>query len=496
MNTRYFPIAAFGLLMLLCAPVHAYRFEGTESQITTNPENQFDPSISGPITVFTDTRNEDMDIYYYDIEQGQEQRVTFGGGDQLLNDVSGDIIVYTDYSDGDANIYIYDITTNQSQAITDNPAQQRRPNIDGNRIVYEDNRNGNYDIYMYDLSTNTETQLTSDPADQIKPVVSGDVVVWEDRRSGDPDIYMLDLSTWTMTPVADGPALQTEPSVDGDIVAWTSDENSPADIFYYRISTGETVEVSNDGDIERKPKISGDYIAYEKGSISGGDLDIWLYSISLAVEQQATIDPADQYLHDISGNRIVYTDNRNDNLDIYMFEFIFDEPPIGGEGCDDPDAVVLFGPRVYTRGHGHPTYIIDGFAGRDIAGDAFVCISNGDQDGENMVTSAHVALNDEIIASPDDFNPGVDSLEIPVQLQDINAIAVRLTGKPGSQFTMRVVSAPVQDDPVIITCDSADPSAGSWNTALVFFALLFIPLAFMKILRSVPARGSSSGTRK
>ena len=34
------------------------------------------------------------------------------------------------------------------------------------------------------------------------------------------------------------------------------------------------------------------------------------------------MDSAEQYLHDISGTRVVFTDNRNDNLDIYMVELI------------------------------------------------------------------------------------------------------------------------------------------------------------------------------
>ncbi|MCK4962998.1 MAG: choice-of-anchor D domain-containing protein, partial [Anaerolineales bacterium] len=84
-----------------------------------------------------------------------------------------------------------------------------------------------------------------------------------------------------------------------------------------------------------------DYIAYE--SYAGGDADIWIYSISLDVAGQATIDPAEQYLHDLSGNRLVYTDNRNDNLDIYMFEFLaFAATPALLVGSNFTDSILRY----------------------------------------------------------------------------------------------------------------------------------------------------------
>jgi hypothetical protein len=43
---------------------------------------------------------------------------------------------------------------------------------------------------------------------------------------------------------------------------------------------------------------------------------------------QATSDSGNQYLNDLSGNHLVYTDNRNGNLDIYLFEFAFATPEI------------------------------------------------------------------------------------------------------------------------------------------------------------------------
>lgn len=482
--------SAFTLALLLIAmgaqPAFAYRFIGSETQLTTDVADQFDPSISGAITVYSDRRNADADIYLYDIEQGLEVQVTSGGGDQLLNDVSGDRVVFTDYGTGNAEILVYEVSSGSTTQVTNHPANQRRPAISGDRVVYEDDRNGNYDIYLFDLASGIETQLTFDPGHQRKPAISGDVVVWEDFRNGNADVYMLDLVTSAMTQVTSDVAQDVDPDVDGDLIVFGSNRANIGDIYYYRISTGELVAATADAEYERNPSVSGDFIAFE--SYAAGDSDIWIYSVSLMATEQATVDPAEQYLHDISNGRIVYTDNRNDNLDIYLFEFTFEDPPAGGTGCDDPDAIAVFGPRVYTRGHGCPVFVLDGFAGPDLAGDAYLCITNGTPDGENRVTSAQVALNGEMVARPNDFSGQVESIEKGIELRDVNVVGVELRGAPGSQFSMWVAMVPPEDDPIIITCSTTDPSAGSWSTGLVFFLLLLFPVVFNRALVRVRRR--------
>ena len=333
MKKMRFNLALAAILILFSwlftfSSVSAYKFESTETQLTTDPSDQFDPSISGAITVYSDRRNADADIYYYDILNNQEVQVTFGGGDQLLNDVSGNYVVYTDYGTGNAEIYLYNIATTEAQQITSHPANQRRPSISGNLIVYEDDRNGNYDIYLYDLVSGLETQLTSAPSHQRKPDISGRIVVWEDFRNGNADVFMMDLSGENPDeiPVSVDSAQDVDPAVDGNIIVFGSNRYSVGDIYLYRIHDGVTQPVTVGEDYERNPDVSGDFVAYE--SYAAGDADIWLYSIPLGVSERATNDPAEQYLHAISSNRLVYTDNRNGTpenykLNIYLLEFQF-----------------------------------------------------------------------------------------------------------------------------------------------------------------------------
>lgn len=473
-----------GLVLLLVGPASAYRFESTESQITTDPSDQIDPSISGAVVAWTDLRNQGADIYMYDIEAGVETRVTNDPGDQYYNDISGNYIVYTDYGVGGGDVFLYDISTGQSRNLTNHPAEQRNPVISGNLVVFEDDRNGDYDIYAIDISTNQEIVVCDAPGIQRYPDVDGTIVVWEDYRNGsDYNIYLRDLSGGGEVQVSSGAANDKFPSVDGDIVVYNNDAGyptNPGDILAYRISSGESFAITTGDAWERIPVVSGDYVAFERIDPVEGDADVWLYSLSLGEEVLATNDPADQYLQALDGNRLVYTDNRNGNLDIYLTDFIFDEPPPSGQGCDDPTAQVVFGPRVYTRGTGKPELEISAFAGLGLSGSGFLCISNGGDDGSLRVTSALVALNGERVAEPGDFGEDVESLQRPVQLCDANLLGVQLRGKPGSHFTLRIVETPGPEDGTIITCST--PPRGKPGLAQI--ALLLLGLAAWKRRRA------------
>lgn len=316
-------IVSISVIVLVSpSPPLSYRFEGVETQLTTDISDQFDPSISGDIIVYTDRRSGDANIYMYNISSNVEKKISVNGGDQFFNDNSDNVVVYTEYESGNAEIVMYDIESGDTTPLNDHPANQLRPAISGNLVVFEDDRNGDYDIYMVDINTLTETRITDDPSHQGNPDIKGSVIVWEDYRNGNPDIYMLNLDTNTITQVTDDPARDIEPSIDGDIISFGSNRVDVGDIYYFEISTERMHPIPSSG-YQRNPAVSGDYIAYE--NYAGGDADIWIYSISIGVSEKATDNPAEQNLHDLSGNRLVYTDSRNDNLDIYLFEFIFEE---------------------------------------------------------------------------------------------------------------------------------------------------------------------------
>ncbi|MDD1711847.1 MAG: PKD domain-containing protein, partial [Methanoregulaceae archaeon] len=71
---------------------------------------------------------------------------------------------------------------------------------------------------------------------------------------------------------------------------------------------------------QQNPSISGDYIIWEDNR--NGNWDIYLYSITTGVEQQVTHDVYDQIMPWISGDIIVWQDYRNGDSDIYFYNIV------------------------------------------------------------------------------------------------------------------------------------------------------------------------------
>ncbi len=307
-------------------------FETFERQITTDTADQFDPSICGTIIVYSDRRNSDADVYIYDLAADSEIQVTSGGGDQLLTDVWDNHVVYTDYGSGNAEIFLR-YPSGSYASILSHPANQRRPAINDGVIVFEDDRNGNYDCYWY-ISTTLSGWVTLDLSHQRKPAVADSIIVYEDFRNGNSDVGMYRVGWSTEMLLTDDPAQDVDPDINDGIIAFCSNRADIGDVFYFDIAADSLVQVTaGDGNYERNPSVSGDFITYE--SYAAGDADIWLYSILLDSSVRITCDSAEQYLHDHSGNTIVYTDNRNGNLDIYAMTFLFEEVVCGDANGDD-----------------------------------------------------------------------------------------------------------------------------------------------------------------
>ena len=94
-------------------------------QISVNAENQHDPAIHESTVVWEDERNENFDIYGFNM------------------------------------------LTSEEFQITENASNQYDPAIYGNIVVWMDERNGNYDIYGSNLSSGEEFQVTTNGENQI-----------------------------------------------------------------------------------------------------------------------------------------------------------------------------------------------------------------------------------------------------------------------------------------------------------------------------------------
>ena len=124
--------------------------------------NQKRPDIDGKMVVWwDDSKNSDPgDIYSYDLETDLVKRVTNDPHRQFDPAVSGIKIVWTDTRNDDGDIYMYYPGVGEMPICTA-PGIQDLPAIDGDIIVWRDSRRGNYDIYMRNLKTGLESPVST-----------------------------------------------------------------------------------------------------------------------------------------------------------------------------------------------------------------------------------------------------------------------------------------------------------------------------------------------
>ncbi|MCO5382074.1 MAG: hypothetical protein NHB15_08280 [Methanosarcina barkeri] len=170
----------------------------TETRITTNPSDQWNPVIYSNKIAWEDYRNGNWDIYIYDLSTKKEVSTT-NPSDQWGSDIYGNKVVWTDLRNGNEDIYLQDLSTKKQTRIITNEISQWDPAIYGDKIVwtgYPGEDYEGYNIYMYDISTKKEKMIA---AQADSPVIYGDRIVWADHRrygyAGITDIYMYDLST-------------------------------------------------------------------------------------------------------------------------------------------------------------------------------------------------------------------------------------------------------------------------------------------------------------
>ena len=205
---------------------------GTETRVTTDPGDQYDPAISGNIVVFTDYRAEDTDVYYVDLTTGIEHPVVVAHSDQELTGVSGSKIVYTDYRTAD--------------------------------------------VVLFDIATGTTTNLTRADKDaaghafsSIDPAISGDLVAWQDARDGNQEIYAKNLATGEERRVTDSAAVDVKPSVSGTLIVWQSCivPDDTCAVYAYDWATQETrLIAAGTGDHLVGPSTDGVHVVYQNGS--------------------------------------------------------------------------------------------------------------------------------------------------------------------------------------------------------------------------------------
>lgn len=286
------------------------------------------------VIVWNDLKNGNWDIYFQrynntgialglNTKANDDIGTTAQGYPAIAMDDSGNfVIVWDDLRNGNSDIYFQRYNSNGT-AIAENTkanddtgtANQYSPSIDMNRggnfvIAWMDRRNGNLDIFFQRFNSSGIIQGVNKKAnddtgtkDQMEASVAIDdnsyfVIVWQDSRNENDDIYFqrysnigTDLGVNTKVNDDTGTENQWYPSIAMDysgnfIIAWQDNRNYDWDIYYQRYNIAE-------GKIGGNKKANND---------SGTE---WQTNPVIAMDGSSNFV-------------IVWTDERNENDDIYF----------------------------------------------------------------------------------------------------------------------------------------------------------------------------------
>jgi uncharacterized repeat protein (TIGR01451 family) len=250
-------------------------------------------------------------------------------------DVDGDYIVWKDGRDLQTHIYLYRISDSTTTKITSVNSTKGNPKISGNRVVWSDNRNGNSDIYNYriDLPQLGDYPLIDFPRDQFAPDIDGEKLVYIDSyESFQGNLFLYDMATINLKQITTNEmGNANSPSIDNYIIAFKLD----ADICMYNINTDEIVTVCDNPYYKQNPVVAGKRIIWEDERNGNTDLYMFIYQyyigqpglpnlydypLSYFLEKYLSTPSAQTHPH-LYDNKLVFSDDRSGNNDVYLYDF-------------------------------------------------------------------------------------------------------------------------------------------------------------------------------
>ena len=300
-----------------------------EFAVSTGSDKRSDPAISGNIVVWNEKRGQDWDIRGYDLSRQTEFAIATQEENQRYPAISGNVIVWQDERTTLPRIYGYDLATKQEFPVTAEESPQFYPDISGNIVVFRDWRNKtggcawggtpgwtsyycDWDIWGADLGSGAEFPIRTEPNVQRPPRISGKTVVWAERpEGGGSAIYIYQVGSGGPSQIAGSPDYgPPKPMIDGNIVVWDWGE-----IVGYDLLTGGEFLVTTGPHSIYEPDISGNIVVWADNRHA--DSDIYGYDLASGKEFPISTAPGDQVEPAIHGDVVVWVDERNSYTEIY-----------------------------------------------------------------------------------------------------------------------------------------------------------------------------------
>jgi hypothetical protein len=441
---------------------------GTFDFLVSDPGDQTRPSIDGQFVVYSGPdAGGGTDVLLYDTQRSSSQVIAGGPGDQGEPDVSFSTAIYRAPEGIWIEFWQTDTPLRRPPPAGDGAVSA--PAIGSGVAAWELGKPGERDIRVSRWGELREETIPAPDGgapvgDQRAPAAHGDLVAYVDGADRDA-VWLYDSATSDFARVCAGAATGVSVGSDGAeifVAVARSTEANDQDVEVWDLSGGaEPLAALRVPGVQRNPHLSGPWVAFEDVSTQHAQVIVWNWRTGLVfVPHPSTTD---QVLNDLTllvGEevRVVFEDSLSAetgrDIALYVLDvaplqddgdpngYPFETPPPEGPATCDGDATPLATLHL-GRGRGAPLADEVAFRGELPAGarrlPVLVCL-----DAER-VSSAWVTLDDEAIARPSDFHPGVIRLEALGELEGgAGRISGVIAGKPGAALDVRVLADPAR----------------------------------------------------
>lgn len=257
----------------------------------------------------------------------------------------------------------YDLARDSSipaKVISPSPNNQKEPAIYRDKVVWSEYIGNYWQIILYDLATKTRIQLTNNALDHTYPSIYGEDIIWWEGEAGGADrigglnyvtLQSIVLPThqavspkigsngivWiegsssnplqffffpdTQTRTLDTGAIKNWPASSENVVVWTDYRSKNPDIYGYDLATQHEFPIAINTSEQDQPDISGNIVVWQdnRRTESLSSFDIYGYDLALAKEFVISARGGNEVSPKVSDNFVIWTDYVGSTVDIYAY---------------------------------------------------------------------------------------------------------------------------------------------------------------------------------
>ncbi len=163
----------------------AYNLQtGEVSPIAPSSQNQLDADIDQGHVVWQDFRDAGYgEIYLKDLDKDELRRITFDSAAQYHPVISGHWLVWSDKRNEQNDLYGYNLLSRNEIQLTTTSEDETSPSINGNWVVYQENSSGLLytNLRLLYLDNLSSLQLTNSRSEKNMPSLASGFLSWQDQ---------------------------------------------------------------------------------------------------------------------------------------------------------------------------------------------------------------------------------------------------------------------------------------------------------------------------